>query len=152
MVHMEFHVPYFILTTSPPREDHAHIGVHSKPPRHRVDLSFLQIKNATPQDQKIYGILEAHMSFVICGVDDRRWSGYAFVDTESDGDDWVDRDCHYEGWHEDPITLGEQNANRPIWNPREYFLRIVQFRMVQVLENWKKLVRPVESSINQYVG
>jgi hypothetical protein len=121
------------------------------PPRQWTDLTFLNIQPPRSQDQKQYGIHEAQISFVICGSDNRRWVGYGFVDTEFDRENLADHDLSYVGKHEDPIAFGELDANLPIWDPREYFLMVLQIRMAQVLKEWECLIRTVERSINQYV-
>lgn len=95
---------------------------------------------------------EAQISFVVCGSDNRRWVGYAFVDTDSDGDDLADHNFPHEGFHADPIASdGKLDANLPIWDPREYFLMIFEIRMAQVLKEWEYLVLTVERSIKRYV-
>ena len=149
---MEFHVPYFALRTSLPPKDPIRKPVNSNPTRKWTDLSFLEIQSPESQDKKVYGIHEAQISFVICGSDDGRWVGYAFVDTNFDSEGLGDQVFPYEGVHEDLIASdGELDANLPIWNPREYFLMICEIRIAQVLKEWEFLVRTVERSIKQYV-
>jgi hypothetical protein len=97
---------------------------------------------------------EAHISFVICGLDEGRWTAYAFDDTEFDGDALYDRIFPCEGFHADPIASeyhDDIDAELPIWNPREYFLRVVASRIARAAEEWEALVRPVERSITEYV-
>jgi hypothetical protein len=103
-------------------------------------------------DQRKYGMLEAHFSFVICGSDEARWVGWAFDNTEFDGEDLLDRISPCPGFHADPIASdGETDAELPIWNPREYFLMIIESRIAQAQEEWEGLVIPVERSIRAYV-
>jgi hypothetical protein len=97
-------------------------------------------------------MLEAHISFVICGSDDDRWVAYAFDDTEFDGEDLADKISPCEGFHPDPFSSdGEVDANFPIWNPREYFVMILDNRIAQAFKEWEGLVRAVERSIREYV-
>ena len=101
-----------------------------------------------------HGIHEAQISLAICGSDDSRWVAYAFVDTEFAG---VSRDEYEDNFeiNEDPIASDsrgrEVEADSPIWDPREYFLRIVDIRMKQVLGEWTYLIRVVERSVKGYV-
>jgi hypothetical protein len=57
--------------------------------------------------------------------------------------------------NEDPIASDSDgytiNADHPICDPREYFLRNVDFRMKQVYREWQNLVRKLERRIDQYV-
>jgi hypothetical protein len=115
-------------------------------------LSFLKLQVPKSKDPiKKFGIHEAQISFVICGADNTRWVVYAFVDTDSDDEELEDEILSYREFHADPLSDGELDANCPIWDPREYFLRIVEIRMVQVLKEWKYLARTVERSIRKYV-
>ena len=147
---MEFHIPYFALRTSPPARSQR-TARKTTPPRQWIDLEFLQIEPQDSQNPRHYGIHEAQISFALCGPDDGRWVGYAFVDTEFDGEDLTEDNFSYEGIHEDPIALDKMDANLPIWDPREYFLMIVEIRMAQVMKEWEYLVRTVERSITRYV-
>jgi hypothetical protein len=124
-----------------------------KPTRQWRDLSFLKIQTTKPQDEIKYRLHKAQVSFVICGVDHSRWVGYAFVkdDFGSELEDIEDDDFSYEGFHRDPITQGKFDANLPIWDPRAYFLTVLEIWTVQVLKEWTYLVRTVERSINEYV-
>jgi hypothetical protein len=112
---------------------------------------------------------EAQISFVLCGSDHQRWVAYAFVDTDFEEDDVPDEIVPDEQIREvsvplddelgvakvpiwDPIALdGGLDANLPIWDPRLYFLVILEIRMAQVLREWEFLVRTVERSISRYV-
>jgi hypothetical protein len=141
---MEFHIPYFQVKKSPPPED-SNSELPTKPKRDYKSLSFLGMDN-------IDGILEAQMSFTMCGFDESHWVAYAFDDADPDNGEWEDRDFSYEGFIEDPIALWELEANRPIWNPRQYFLLVMQSRITRVLKNWKSIVGPIRQSINSYVS
>lgn len=94
-------------------------------------------------------MLEAHNSLVIWGTDNHRWAAYAFADTDFDDEALVDKIFPDEGFQLDPIS--ETEAKFPIWDPREYFLKVFELRIAQVLEEWEGLVRPVERSIHGYV-
>jgi len=130
-------------------------GVNNKPPRTWTDLSFLNIQTSHLQNQKNCGIYEAQTSFVACGPDNRRWTGYAFVDNWYGSEDLEDKDFCYEGFHEDPIassgSLTIHNANHPVWNPREYFLMAFAANLAPVQGEWEYLVRTVERSIKSHV-
>ncbi|KAH8695758.1 hypothetical protein GQ44DRAFT_136561 [Phaeosphaeriaceae sp. PMI808] len=142
--------------------------VKGKPRVKWTDLSFLDIACRINHIHGTYGIYQAQISFVICGSDCSRWTGYAFVDTgfnayccggenhadeeENDGDEEDDHD--EEELNEDPVAFDGVGQNvgvtEPMFNPRHYFLNIVDFRMKQVLQEWTNLVRTVENSVDTY--
>jgi hypothetical protein len=129
-----------------------------RPQRDWIDLSFL-----TGQPQKVipegHGILEVHFSFVICGSDNLRWTAYAFSD-EDEEDEEEEEEEEDElgaegipggGFNRDPISDG-LDADIPIWNVKEYFIKVVKNRMNRVLRRWEYLVRGIETIIKQRVS
>jgi hypothetical protein len=154
---MEFHIPHFAMRESLVPEDFPTGRVNNNAPRNRTDLSFLKVPLSEAQTHRTWGLYERQISFVICGSDFKIWTGYAFVDTPFDEDDDLEEKVYpYEGLHEDPIASyggpsGVIDANFPIWDPREYFLLVIQVRIAQVRGEWEYLVRKVERSIKRYV-
>jgi hypothetical protein len=130
-----------------------------KAPTPCIDLSFLKIHNTKANDNVKYGLYNARSSLAIHGSDDRRWVAFAFVDRDFDCEDLEEENCCYRGAQDDPIALdGEQDpnypvvdANMPIWDPREYFLRIFEIRMAKVLREWENVVRVVGVAIERNV-
>jgi len=135
------------------------MGTGKIPRRQWTDLSFLNIQAPKSQGKRQYSMYEAQISLVICGPDEQHWDAYAFVDRYFDGEGLEEDDFSYDGLQEDPIAsdleidtnLPLVDANLPIWNPREYFLNIVEIRMAQVLKEWEHLVRKVERGVKDYV-
>ena len=152
---MRFHLPSFALREQPPSEGlPLRHGAHGKPLRAWRDLSFLRGQTVDPECQGKYGIYEAHISCIVCGVDNWQWVAYAFIDTDHDGDKstdkvTVDRVMSPQGYCEDLIS--GLDANYPIWNPRLYFLKIFEVRSKQVKEEWDLLVRNLLCDIHKYV-
>jgi hypothetical protein len=60
------------------------------------------------------------------------------------------RDCRRLG-RPDPLAAGQINAHEPIWMPREYFLKVFQVRMHQVLREWNNIADKVDEEVKQYV-
>ncbi|KAF2185092.1 hypothetical protein K469DRAFT_688302 [Zopfia rhizophila CBS 207.26] len=152
---LEFHLPYFALRTFAPGKDLAQTTINSKPPRQWIDLSFLELGTTLrSKDDPEYGLYEAQFSLTICGSDNSRWVAYGFVDTDIDDDNGLEgEDFSYLGMNADPIASdGDVNANHPIWDPREYFLLMIEIRMRKVLKEWKGLVRKFERSIKRFRG
>lgn len=97
-------------------------------------------------------MFEAQFSLVICGSHEARWVAYAFDDTEVDEEDLCDRISVCDGFHPDPILDDETDADCPIWNPREYFLRTLANRITRGTNSWDALVRAIDRSIGEYVS
>lgn len=160
---LQFQLPYLALRPiylpACPMDSH----------RDLIDVSFLDIRLPERQKNRKFGIREAEISLVICGSGNKSWTAYAFVDTrledsgslqDEDGaedDDSDDDDAIDEG---PPVNLdpfGDAgvdeiiDANYPTWDARAYFLRVVNIRMRQVLEEWRFLVRQTEKSVKRYV-
>jgi hypothetical protein len=116
------------------------------------DLSFLELQSSESESDIVYGIHDASISFALCGIDHWRWTAFAFVDTAFDDHDLQEDLRSYEAIQPDPITSNLWiMANRPIWDPREYFLMAFNVRMAQVGKEWQYVVRKVEQGIKQYV-
>lgn len=112
-------------------------------------MSFLKLQKDKLQH---YGLFEAQISFVIVGSDNYQWDGYCFA--SDDEEDLLEEDN--DAIRMDPI-FGNwdsciHDANRPIWDPRKYFLAVFESRMSQILAEFERLVRMVAKNINQYVG
>jgi hypothetical protein len=115
------------------------------PPRQWTDLSFLDVQPLNSQAHRNYRMYEAQISLHICGTDDRRWIAYAFVDTF-----FLENDLE-DDFRNDPIALYQLDARSPMWDPREYFLRIFDIRIAQVSNEWENVVRMVERAVKRSV-
>ena len=71
------------------------------------------------------------------------------------GDNGKDDEQDPDGTTEDPIASDSDGytmlAENPIWDPREYFLRIVDIRMKEVLEEWRNSAWKIDASVRRYV-
>ncbi|OAL06614.1 hypothetical protein IQ06DRAFT_371770 [Phaeosphaeriaceae sp. SRC1lsM3a] len=145
---MEFHIPFFAMRRSRPKQDF----VRRKKRTHRgwMNLSFLDSKDADPEVDGVCGIHQAHISVTVGGTDNMRWFVYCFEDRYFDEDGQLGQDEQTEEHQSDQIAKGEFGAENPIWNPREYFLRVLLIRMSQVQKEWKELVRYIETGIKEY--
>lgn len=149
---LEFHLSYFAFRLRPQLEATSQGSPNIKAPLRWIDLSFLEIQTPKANTERHHGLYEAHISVVICGSDAECWTAYAFDDGDFDGENLYDAIYPYKGIHADPIASdGDVDAERPIWDPREYFLTVVAARMARVAEEWEALVRLIERSIREYV-
>lgn len=108
--------------------------------------------------QEKYHLHEAHMSCVVYGSDEWQWTAWAFEDTEHEPEDDNDVDISAtiagdelcQDINEDPIIIGH-HANKPIWKPRQYFLKAFETRIKKVGEEWGNLDRKLEVDQREYV-
>jgi len=145
---LRLHLPFFLIRDTPPEES----IVNTKPRRKWIDLSFLKFNLSESQNQepkKVWGTYEAHFSCVVTGTNDWQWVAYSFVDTEIDG---ILHESSEQDLTFDQIASGALEANCPIWNPRDYWLRVFEIRIEQTNMEWAYLIHKIEFSIHQYVS
>ncbi|KAF2707121.1 hypothetical protein K504DRAFT_447157 [Pleomassaria siparia CBS 279.74] len=167
---LEFHLPYSVLRElSTPLSSHFVPGTSDKFRINWRDLSFLRGQSTKKAGQTTLATQDAHICLAVCGIDHTRWNCYAFVDTkfrdelagqkdEDEDDDENDENTDDEDAPglepHDPIAADSDGvtifADKPIWDPREYFLRNVDTRMKQVLREWRHLVQNVKTSVENY--
>jgi len=112
------------------------------------DVSFLQAPSSTSNGPR--ALCRSHFAFVIHGHSDRRWTAYAF--SKNGLGSLEGGDYGYADFHEDPIALGKLNANSPIYDAREYFVRILEVWIGQISELCKKVIQRTERQISSYVS
>lgn len=91
----------------------------------------------------------------MAGRDEWNWTAYAFVDPRLDDEIYLDIDIHEldeDLGSEDPISAGKLDGDLPLWNPREYFLAIFSFRIMQIQREWDDVARELERRIDRYVS
>lgn len=115
--------------------------------RKSLDVSFLTNNNT------IAVIYEAHISVIVVGTGEKRWTAYSFADTYFDPDGEPGEDeFSYQFSMADPIIAGRCpiDANKPDWNPRAYFMMAVRNRMEQVTREWRVLVGQLKIGIKDF--
>jgi hypothetical protein len=152
---LEFHLNYFTFGTAPADNEADHRAAASNPKW--TDLSFLEIETSKAPEGRKHGIFEAHFTLVICGTHEGQWDAYAFDDNEFEGEDLCEKLSVCEVFHPDPIAScllsdNDTDADLPIWNPREYFLKVVANRTAAASEAWDSLIRATERSIRKHVS
>ena len=120
-------------------------------PRKCINLSFLTSGKSRPKSRRSYYIYESQISIVLCGSDKFHWTAYAFDETNVDEDNFGDRISEDEDMCMDPIPWSNDNeiydAERPIWDPRLYFLTIFKSRIAQLQREWDELVSFADDSL-----
>lgn len=151
MFQLELHLPYFVW-----KEGRPHTKSNTKTKFEWRDLSFLQAETPRSRRRKTFVAHQAHFSLTIYGFNDWRWVAYAFDNNHFD-DERFEHDLKEEtfssvGFQEEPIIAGTlHDANMPILDPREYFLRVTQSRLRQVLNYWQDIVSHIKRNIDEYV-
>ncbi|KAF2112960.1 hypothetical protein BDV96DRAFT_147664 [Lophiotrema nucula] len=93
---------------------------------------------------------------VIHGFDCTNWAAYAFVDCDAplplvdDEADENDALLQFVPPIAPHTSLEELRPEASLWDPRDYFLRVVACRMTLVLREWTHLVRKVKRAADNY--
>jgi hypothetical protein len=99
-------------------------------------------------------IYESQISVMVSGIDNWVWTAYCFVDVYFKGDTHTEKVEHYSSDainRMEPHSCGKHAADRPVWDPRKYFLRALSARMEQVREEWENSVSLLMFQIDPYV-
>ncbi|OAP65069.1 hypothetical protein AYL99_01041 [Fonsecaea erecta] len=155
MFKLAFHLPFFVLSTSKAQQTDSRRDRNGVSLRRSRDVSFLDQKDtASP----IY-LYDAQVSCVVAGLDWSRWVAWLFVDTYYfDPEDPSEEDVleYYEdglpeaGMRADPLTYGFLDADKPIWDPQEYFLVVFKTRFAQTEREWRRVVMKLKSSFRHH--
>lgn len=94
-------------------------------------------------------IYEAQQSLIILGVDDFFWTAYFCGDSYFTGRNPVHG--HLDDKTDGPAG-GLRQCNRPIWDPRYYFLVVLSTRINQVTMEWTALVQFMEIYLDPHVS
>ena len=133
---LDFHLSFFAMRTDVLHTQQKNI----KPHRKWIDLSFLAHLLPEPAEPGDMGLYPAQVSFTICGTSIRQYVGYGFEDAEFDPDrEFGGGEFSLKEFHADQMTRGKQDANLPIWDPREYFLLNLKHRVEQMCEEWERV-------------
>ncbi len=98
---------------------------------------------STGSDQCLY---EAQMSVAVTGIDHRIWTAYGSFDTYFASNDNVQSRMDRGDLGSDQVTIYND-----IWDPRAYFLRVLESRMIGIKREWTAIAVQVEGDVQQYV-
>ncbi|KAI3336848.1 hypothetical protein HD806DRAFT_528433 [Xylariaceae sp. AK1471] len=153
-----FHLPYYACRKRKMCFTDNRCMADGRPLRRTQHLGFLDVTplggRASQSEDYIY---EAQISCLVAGLDDSSYIGYAFIDTYHDG---PQNDESVVEYHErsntpghyamDPLSGGMLQADRPLWSPRIYFLRLLELRIEQVKEEWINVVFMIQKKTRAY--
>ncbi|KAH8779452.1 hypothetical protein F5882DRAFT_406984 [Hyaloscypha sp. PMI_1271] len=124
--------------------------------RRSEEVMYLPIQGhaSPPSDDIPEYIYESQISVMVSGIDDWVWTAYCFVDVYFKGNIHTEKVEHYSSDainRMDPHSCGKYAADRPVWDPRKYFLRALSARMEQVREEWENSVSLLMFQIDPYI-
>lgn len=155
-------MPCLVWQSEEPRKDDQRRMTKGGLLRKTDDLSFLSpFKDGieTPGNDYLY---ECQTSFVVTGWDISSWTAFCLADSyfadETDPDDPVmlahyvkDVDSDEPGL--DPLSTGKLTVDKVApTDPREYFLVVVRYRVMRLLEIWTNVEFQLGEKIHQYVS
>ncbi len=129
-----------------------------KPLRHSQSLSFLaghSIPSRTSTSNQSDYLCQGQISCVVSGIDKHKWIAYLLADTYLDSGEqsfveYLHDDYVEGGLRRDPLTNGICDAEMPIWDPREYFLKVLEIQSTKVRQEWVNLVDSLQRMIREY--
>lgn len=160
MFQLEYHLPYCALRKDPLSAEASAQGAGSGKmlERKSIDVSYLNVSAPKSKDKTKWIMYESQSSLVITGSNEMQWTGYALSDHYFDAENPLDEVFSYSGIQEDPIAWSTEldglmvDANNPVWNPRVYFLIMLEIRIAQVVQEWTYLIRNVEVYVTKHVS
>lgn len=102
----------------------------------------------TDNKERIY---DAQISFLIVGTDEWFWTAYCCVDLYYGGNRESIDTYHVSPSSLDAPSGGKRSRQYPYWNPRDYFLEVLQRRIKQVTKEWSNVVTMLEERLESYV-
>jgi hypothetical protein len=156
MFKLSFHLSFVALRYShTPRADRR-LSNGDTPLRSTKDITFLNWH--TPDSRTLVQLHEAQVSCVVSGFHDQCWIAHCIVDTYYDGNDesresvknYDDQATLLQGMALDAPTMGKLDRDQPIWNPREYFIHVVYYRLLKAKLEWKMVYKVLRDSFRRY--
>jgi len=153
---LEFHLPYYAWRPMDSIIIDSRERAAGVPLRRSEEVMYLPIhRHGLPLFENLPEyIYESQISVMVSGIDDWVWTAYCFVDVYFKGNKHTEKVEHYSSEavnRMDPHSCGKHAADRPVWDPRKYFLRTLVARMEQVREEWDNSVSLLMYQIDPYV-
>ncbi len=96
-------------------------------------------------------LCEALISTVVTGIDDSVWTALGLVDTYFDEEESTKtfQAATSSFSRPDPLSAGVLDAQCPILDPREYFLKVFEIRVSRVEKEWHFIVQKLRRNIEE---
>lgn len=141
---LEFHIPYLALRRGRKMTDKRNF--RGEPLRQAIPLPLPR-----QLDETADFFYEAQISVLVAGVDEWVWTSYCFVDafygSEPERLEYLDPPHPSE-----PASGGSKSLNLPKWSPREFFLCVLDYRIMQAVREFKALIDAFVERMNTYVS
>ncbi|KAL3293589.1 transcription factor SEF1 [Colletotrichum asianum] len=155
---LDFHLPFRVWRISDQLLVDPRVKASTgRPLRNSRNVNFLVTPSGNSSTPKVHGIYSGHVGFLVTGYDQWRWTAILATDTWfNTGECVTDKVERYQfdledGMLLDPLGGGQDDATKPIWEPRAYFLRIVLLRIGQVADEWELLRNNLEGGVDNMV-
>ncbi|KAK4236851.1 hypothetical protein C8A03DRAFT_16533 [Achaetomium macrosporum] len=149
---LSFHLPFFAWRQGSKTALDTRLGEDKRPLRNSREVKFLN----NPRGQSQTYIHEAQISCMVAGVDNRHWTAYGFFDTFHDGGESKHNVRFYQSVAGetalDPLTGGRHASDNPVWDAREYFLRVMESCVGEATEEWQNVGRQMLKALKPYVS
>jgi len=157
---MSFCLPTYVWTTTRRRPQDGRLKRSGQSLRTVHDVSFLGAGSGSKSNSgEVDYLCEVQTCISITGLDRWHWTGLCLVDTyfepESRREDVSDYCICTEDEDSlslDPFSVGELDADRPLLDPKEYFLRVLDIRARAFLVEWQCSVSGLRQNILKYVS
>lgn len=120
-------------------------------------LDFLEIACSGDHDGPCrFSIRNATVSVVVCGHDHTRWVAWGLSNTPCDPPTYEEecelREDFFATDGNGPEAGLVVDSDSPQWDPRRYWLRIIEIRVQIALKEWSNLVYGIEDSVRAWVS
>lgn len=154
---LELHLPFYYWSNSRLFDRDERKGADGNPLRVGLDISFLEPQPLRMSVKNSPVLYAAQISCLISGSSDSDWKAYCLVDSYIDAkghEDFHidDEDVENHNIRPDPLTRCRSDLNMPDVNPRQYFLRVLNERLVQIALEWRELIIRLQQKIHLHVG
>ncbi|KAG4422038.1 hypothetical protein IFR04_004779 [Cadophora malorum] len=155
--HLEFHIPYYVMRDNKPSRRDTRKTTNGDPLRRCWELPSVPFMSPSAGTKSTladanYNIYEAMISIGVTGSGYHIWAAYAFVDGYFGSRDSVDSYHQMKGrirGRAEPLAAGLINADEPLWDPREYFLKVLEIRTKLVSMEWSQILNKMGRDLEQ---